>query len=93
MIPRKQSLPFKRGQLAGGLASPSPDQIMAWSVNDVVDFVTAQGFAYYSHRFLEEEVDGEALMDIREEHLLDRIQMRLGPALRLFRIIRQLQCP
>ena len=93
MTKKELELPMSRGQLVGNASPPRPEEVMTWSVSDVVQFVSAQGFVLYAHRFKEEDVDGEALLDIREEHLIDRIQMRLGPALRLYRLIRQIQCP
>ncbi|XP_065184233.1 uncharacterized protein LOC135814955 [Sycon ciliatum] len=89
---RDANTPLKRGQFTDGY-SPQPNDVAKWTVQQVVDFVTNEGFAVYAHRFKEEEIDGIALLDIREDHLLDRIQMRLGSSLRLFRLIRQIQCP
>ena len=37
----------------------------------------------YADRFLEEEIDGQALMLIKEEHLVHSMGIKLGPALKI----------
>ena len=61
-----------------------------WSVDEVCVFIKKLGFGGYSCFFKENEVDGEALMLMREEHLLNTFRLKLGPALKLYKLIRKL---
>jgi len=55
-----------------------------WSAEDVVSFIRdIPGCDRYADRFLEEEIDGQALMLIKEEHLVHSMGIKLGPALKI----------
>jgi len=55
-----------------------------WNVAEVVDFVRSlQGCCEYADDFAVQEIDGQALMLLKEDHLMSAIGMKLGPALKL----------
>lgn len=62
-----------------------------WSVEQVSMFIKKVGFAGYSCVFKDNDVDGEALLLLREEHILNTLGIKLGPALKLFKLIKKLQ--
>eukprot|EP00118_Oscarella_pearsei_P005971 m.27369 g.27369 ORF g.27369 m.27369 type:complete len:410 (+) comp29941_c0_seq3:53-1282(+) len=62
-----------------------------WTIEQVCSFLRRAGFASCCPVFKDNHVDGEALMLIRETHLLNSMQMKVGPALKLFAIISRLQ--
>jgi len=57
---------------------------MKWGVCEVVDFVKSlPGCAEYAEDFAVQEIDGQALMLLKEDHLMSAMGMKLGPALKL----------
>ena len=53
-------------------------------VNDVYEFVrNLQGCTEYADEFRSQEIDGQALMLIKEDHLMNTMNMKLGPALKI----------
>ena len=49
----------------------------------VLIFSEIPGCSQYADKFLEEEIDGQALMLIKEEHLVHSMGIKLGPALKI----------
>ena len=55
-----------------------------WSVSEVVEFVKSlPGCSEYAEDFAVQEIDGQALLLLKEDHLMSAIGMKLGPALKL----------
>ena len=55
-----------------------------WSVQDVYDFIRdLPGCSDYANEFLRQEIDGQALMLLKEDHLMTAMNMKLGPALKI----------
>lgn len=53
-------------------------------VSEVVDFVrNLQGCADYADDFALQEIDGQALMLLKADHLMTAMSMKLGPALKI----------
>lgn len=64
----------------GGLPA-SPAQ---WSVEDVSQFISSlQGCEDLASQFLSQEIDGQALLLLKEEHLMSTMNIKLGPALKI----------
>jgi class 3 adenylate cyclase len=59
-------------------------------VGDVRAWLEANGFARFSDIFEENEIDGEALLELTEEHLKD-FGIALGPRLKLLKAIQSLR--
>ncbi|CAL1270166.1 unnamed protein product [Larinioides sclopetarius] len=62
-------------------ATKSP---LKWTVTDVVDFVRDMpGCSDYADEFRAQEIDGQALLLLKEDHLMSLMSMKLGPALKV----------
>lgn len=60
------------------------DEINAWNVDEVCSFVESIAICVeYVKNFREQSIDGEGLMMLTEEHLINILGMKLGPALKL----------
>lgn len=58
--------------------------IMKWSVQDVCDFIkNLPGCSDYAEDFAIQEIDGQALLLLKENHLVNTMGMKLGPALKI----------
>ncbi|CAG0883409.1 unnamed protein product [Cyprideis torosa] len=65
------------------LAIPQVD-ISKWTVDEVTDFVkNIPGCTEYAEDFQAQEIDGQALILLKEEHLMQAMNMKLGPALKI----------
>ncbi|TKS82201.1 Polyhomeotic-like protein 1 [Collichthys lucidus] len=61
--------------------SATPGQ---WSVEEVCRFISSlQGCEELAAQFLSQEIDGQALLLLREEHLISTMNIKLGPALKI----------
>lgn len=67
-----------------------PD-VTQWSVEKISEFVSTAGFPDQAEALKEEEIDGEALMDLKRVDVLTRFSFKLGPALKLYRLILNMQ--
>ncbi|XP_049891197.1 polyhomeotic-like protein 1 isoform X3 [Epinephelus moara] len=55
-----------------------------WSVEDVSQFISSlQGCEELASQFLSQEIDGQALLLLKEEHLMSTMNIKLGPALKI----------
>lgn len=53
-------------------------------MTEVADFVRSlAGCADYADDFLMQEIDGQALMLLKADHLMSAMSMKLGPALKI----------
>uniref|UniRef100_A0A3B3QWT4 Polyhomeotic homolog 1 n=1 Tax=Paramormyrops kingsleyae TaxID=1676925 RepID=A0A3B3QWT4_9TELE len=88
--------PQLEGQAPGGLSldgaqflSGSPSH---WSVEEVCQFISSlQGCEDLANQFLSQEIDGQALLLLREEHLMSTMNIKLGPALKICASINNLR--
>lgn len=69
--------------------SATPGQ---WSVEEVCRFISSlQGCEELAAQFLSQEIDGQALMLLREDHLISTMNIKLGPALKICASINSLR--
>uniref|UniRef100_A0A3P9K4D6 Sterile alpha motif domain containing 7 n=1 Tax=Oryzias latipes TaxID=8090 RepID=A0A3P9K4D6_ORYLA len=62
----------------------APEDIRKWTVNDVYNFVNGiPTCSEYAQAFKDHMIDGETLPLLSEEHLLDTLGLKLGPALKI----------
>ncbi|XP_070703037.1 polyhomeotic-like protein 1 [Pempheris klunzingeri] len=55
-----------------------------WSVEEVSQFISSlQGCEELASQFLSQEIDGQALLLLKEEHLMSTMNIKLGPALKI----------
>ncbi|XP_051920999.1 polyhomeotic-like protein 1 isoform X2 [Hippocampus zosterae] len=79
------SLPME----AAGFLSATPAQ---WSVEEVCRFISSlQGCEELAAHFLSQEIDGQALLLLREDHLISTMNIKLGPALKICASINSLR--
>uniref|UniRef100_A0A182QGN5 SAM domain-containing protein n=1 Tax=Anopheles farauti TaxID=69004 RepID=A0A182QGN5_9DIPT len=58
--------------------------ILRWTVQDVYEFIRGlPGCADYAEDFVNQEIDGQALLLLKENHLVSTMDMKLGPALKI----------
>ena len=68
------------------------DNPLKWSVQRVCDFVKKQpGCAEYVADFELQEIDGQALMLLKVDHLRAAMSMKLGPALKVCEAIESMR--
>ena len=68
------------------------DNPLKWSVQRVCDFVKKQpGCAEYVPDFELQEIDGQALMLLKVDHLRAAMSMKLGPALKVCEAIESMR--
>ncbi|XP_054857050.1 sterile alpha motif domain-containing protein 11 isoform X3 [Eublepharis macularius] len=87
-FPYTMSPYFHAGTMGGlfldGEESPSLEDVSKWTVEDVCNFVgSLSGCAEYTQVFREQAIDGETLPLLTEEHLLNNMGLKLGPALKI----------
>ncbi|KAG8224480.1 hypothetical protein J437_LFUL003203 [Ladona fulva] len=55
-----------------------------WTVSDVCEFIrNLPGCSDYAEDFAIQEIDGQALLLLKEDHLMTAMSMKLGPALKI----------
>ncbi|XP_061550539.1 sterile alpha motif domain-containing protein 7 [Phycodurus eques] len=60
------------------------EDIRKWSINDVYNFINnIPTCSEYAQTFKDHMIDGETLPLLSEEHLLDTLGLKLGPALKI----------
>ena len=74
-------------------ASPSPCLVLE---KQIVTYCylgtrTLTGCSEYADAFIGQEIDGQALMLLREEHMVVAMNMKLGPALKIISKVTQLK--
>ncbi|XP_051721777.1 polyhomeotic-like protein 1 [Ctenopharyngodon idella] len=63
-----------------------------WSVEEVCQFISSlQGCEDLASQFLSQEIDGQALLLLKEEHLMSTMNIKLGPALKICASINSLR--
>lgn len=59
-------------------------QMANWTVSDVCEFIkNLPGCSDYVDDFEQQEIDGQALLLLKENHLVNAMGMKLGPALKI----------
>jgi hypothetical protein len=67
------------------------DNIVQWNVDQVGDFILSlTGSPEIVTEFKEQCIDGQSLILLKEDHLLNRLGIKLGPALKILAHIRKI---
>ncbi|KAI5095665.1 sterile alpha motif domain-containing protein 11 isoform X2 [Silurus meridionalis] len=79
---------FHAGAMGGlfvdGEEAAAAEDISKWSVEEVCSFISSlAGCGEYAQVFREQAIDGETLALLTEEHLLNHMGLKLGPALKI----------
>ncbi|EMP39672.1 Polyhomeotic-like protein 1 [Chelonia mydas] len=85
----------ERDLTSSNMAPPTPDlhginpdflssNPSRWSVEEVYEFIASlQGCQEIAEEFRSQEIDGQALLLLKEEHLMSAMNIKLGPALKI----------
>ncbi|XP_066462321.1 polyhomeotic-like protein 2 isoform X2 [Eleutherodactylus coqui] len=69
-----------------------PSDPTKWNVEDVYEFIRSlPGCQEISEEFRAQEIDGQALLLLKEDHLMSTMNIKLGPALKLYARISMLK--
>ncbi|XP_061075808.1 sterile alpha motif domain-containing protein 11 isoform X1 [Conger conger] len=72
------------GLLLDGEEAPPMEDISKWTVEEVCGFINGlAGCSEYAQVFREQAIDGETLPLLTEDHLLNNMGLKLGPALKI----------
>ncbi|XP_073325524.1 polyhomeotic-like protein 2 isoform X2 [Pagrus major] len=63
-----------------------------WNIEDVYEFISSlPGCLEIAEEFRSQEIDGQALLLLKEDHLMGTMNIKLGPALKIFAQISMLK--
>ncbi|XP_067928426.1 uncharacterized protein [Watersipora subatra] len=88
------SSPAPAGPTQAPLASPKvmlPEVPSHWSVTHVSQYIHQCGFPAEAQRFYEQEIDGKSFMLLMRQDVLCNMNLKLGPALKIYEKIKMLQ--
>ncbi|XP_069774397.1 polyhomeotic-like protein 2 isoform X3 [Narcine bancroftii] len=69
-----------------------PSDPTKWNVDDVCEFIrTLPGCQEIADEFRAQEIDGQALLLLKEDHLMSAMNIKLGPALKIYARINMLK--
>ena len=85
---KKAKLDVVDGESPSSTDHPNIDVVtnnpLKWSVTQVCDFVkNLSGCSDYVEDFQLQEIDGQALMLLKADHLMSAMSIKLGPALKI----------
>lgn len=85
-----QRVPAVRGSdLPYSFLPSDPGQ---WNIDDVYEFISSlPGCLEIAEEFRSQEIDGQALLLLKEDHLMGTMNIKLGPALKIFAQISMLK--
>ncbi|CAH1773377.1 unnamed protein product [Owenia fusiformis] len=82
----------QHSKLLPGLSSVTGGSAIRWSVDDVTRFVMSlPGCADVSQHFKEEQIDGEAFLLLNQTDMVKILNMKLGPAIKIYNSILMLK--
>ncbi|XP_028984784.1 polyhomeotic-like protein 1 isoform X2 [Betta splendens] len=92
----EHSAPLSDSSAPGSLPPEGANFLSAtpaqWSVEEVCRFISSlQGCEELAAQFLSQEIDGQALLLLREDHLISTMNIKLGPALKICASINSLR--
>ncbi|XP_026187966.1 polyhomeotic-like protein 2 isoform X2 [Mastacembelus armatus] len=69
-----------------------PSDPSQWNIQDVYEFISSlPGCLEIAEEFRSQEIDGQALLLLKEDHLMGTMNIKLGPALKIFAQINMLK--
>lgn len=74
-----------------GRSPDLPSNPATWSVEQVVRYVRSTDCINYANIFLEQEIDGRALMLLSRDSLMQLFHMKLGPTVKMCSYIAELK--
>lgn len=61
-----------------------------WDPEDVAQFLSINDCAPYCTNF--SEVTGKVMLELTKDEIIELLQMKVGPSLKIFDLIQQLKC-
>ncbi|XP_061689335.1 polyhomeotic-like protein 2b [Syngnathoides biaculeatus] len=85
--------PLGRRDATAALCQPFlPNDPTKWNVEEVYEFICSlPGCQEIADEFRSQEIDGQALLLLKEDHLMSTMNIKLGPALKIFARINMLK--
>ncbi|CAL9704587.1 unnamed protein product [Knipowitschia caucasica] len=88
--PEPSSSPSRDAQAP--IQSSGPNDPTKWNVREVYNFIRSlPGCQEIAEEFRSQEIDGQALLLLKEDHLMSTMNIKLGPALKIFARINSLK--
>uniref|UniRef100_A0A240PPP6 FCS-type domain-containing protein n=1 Tax=Anopheles epiroticus TaxID=199890 RepID=A0A240PPP6_9DIPT len=77
-----------------GMAVSNSGQITPenWEVKDVATFLTINDCAVHAEQFVQKDIDGKRLLELSKDDIITLLNLKVGPALKIFDLIQQLKC-
>uniref|UniRef100_A0A182K7K0 FCS-type domain-containing protein n=1 Tax=Anopheles christyi TaxID=43041 RepID=A0A182K7K0_9DIPT len=77
-----------------GMAVSNSGQITpeSWEVKDVATFLTINDCAVHAEQFVQKDIDGKRLLELSKDDIITLLNLKVGPALKIFDLIQQLKC-
>ncbi|XP_076045259.1 uncharacterized protein LOC143027693 [Oratosquilla oratoria] len=93
--PRDSPVPDdeSRGSSGSWDNSYDPDipNVSHWTVEQIMQHFNSKGYQDFSHVFNEQDIDGTALLMLTRNDILTGLNLKLGPALKIYKQVRILQ--
>lgn len=62
----------------------------AWDTEDVSEFLMINDCAPYCSNFC--HITGKTMLDLTKDEIIELLQMKVGPSLKIYDLIQQLKC-
>uniref|UniRef100_A0A8D0PNV1 Sterile alpha motif domain containing 13 n=1 Tax=Sus scrofa TaxID=9823 RepID=A0A8D0PNV1_PIG len=72
------------GHAGSSVENGRPPDPADWAVMDVVNYFRTAGFEEQANAFQEQEIDGKSLLLMTRNDVLTGLQLKLGPALKIY---------
>ncbi|XP_063611884.1 sterile alpha motif domain-containing protein 1-like [Penaeus indicus] len=95
-MPRDSPVPDDESRGSSGswdnnIYDPEIPNVTHWTVDQIIEYFDEKGFKSFSDVFREQDIDGTALLMLTRSDVLMGLNLKLGPALKIYRQIRILQ--
>ncbi|XP_058121001.1 polycomb protein Sfmbt [Anopheles ziemanni] len=82
------SATFGLGGVSGSVSQITPEN---WEVKDVSMFLTTNDCSVYAEQFVQNGIDGKRLLELSKDEIITLLNLKVGPALKIFDLIQQLK--
>uniref|UniRef100_A0AAG5D4F7 FCS-type domain-containing protein n=1 Tax=Anopheles atroparvus TaxID=41427 RepID=A0AAG5D4F7_ANOAO len=79
---------FGMGGSGVGGGQPTPEK---WEVKQVAMFLTINDCAVHAEQFVQNGIDGKRLLELSKDDIIKLLNLKVGPALKIFDLIQQLK--
>ena len=64
---------------------------ISWTPEEVSDYFKMVGFPNHAHVFVDQEIDGKSLLLLKRADVIERLSLKLGPAVKIYEHVTKLQ--